>query len=156
MTNSTDLQQRQIALLEQLRKDLAELSASLKSQGRIGEQVVRAVTNLASGLKEHADEHYRWMRLQEQRHEQIMGGLVETIAAPKLNGHAPGAKGAVPVVSEKPARGDVSASIAIGHTRIDISEEHYKLARGHVVRWTLAILGMLASAGATWLAGHVK
>ncbi len=151
--SSTDSQQRQIELLEAIQRDVRELSTSLKAHGRVSESVVRAVTNLGIGLKEHADEHYRWMKLQTQRHDEVMGGLVETIvAAPKKNG----AQGTVSIETTKPARGDVSASITIGESRVEISEQHFKIAKERGLRWALALLGMAASAGATWLAGHIK
>ena len=155
MTNSDESQRRQIELLEALLRGVAELSSSLKAQGRVSEQIVRAVTNLATGLKEHADEHYRWMRLQEQRHDQIMSGLVETIATPR--GSIPvGANGTVHIAATNGERKDVSATIAIGDSRFDISTEHLKIAKATALKWVLALLGMAASAGAAWLAGHVK
>lgn len=157
MTNSIDSQRRQIELLEALRRDVAELAALLKSQGRVGESVVRAMTNLATGLQAHAEEHLRWMRLQEERHEEVVSGLVAAQVVPKTNGtHPPGATGLVPVESGKPERKDASASISIGDTRLDISEAHLKIAKATLLKWVLALIGMAASAGAAWLAGHVK
>lgn len=155
MTNSNDSQQRQVELLEALIRSVSELSTLLKSQGRVGESIVRAVTNLANGLKEHADEHYRWMRLQEQRHDQVMSGLVETIATPRASIPV-GANGTVHISSKNGDRKDVSASIAFGDSRFDISEEHMKIAKATALKWVLALLGMAASAGAAWLAGHAK
>jgi hypothetical protein len=156
VTNSDDLQRRQLELLEALRREVAELAAFLKVQGRVGESVVRAVTNLATGLQAHAEEHLRWMQLQEQRHDEVIAGLVTAQVSPKPNGHALGATGMVPISSQKPDRKDVSASIAIGESRLDISEEHLKIAKATALKWVLALLGMAASAGAAWLAGHVR
>ena len=162
--SSIDLHmQRQTEALEALCKEVItlrkEIAGGQQARGRVDTAIVRAVTNLATGLQEHADEHRRFMELLEQRHEDVMAGLVQANVAPPHRANGSGqlsATGSIPIIPEKPERGDVSASIAIGDSRIDISTEHAKLIKGSVGRWILALLGMAATAATGWLAGHVR
>jgi hypothetical protein len=152
--SASDSQQRQIELLEQIGREVSSLAKLIKDSGRVSESVVRAITNLSAGLKEHADEHYRYMRLEEKRHQAVMGGLVETMTAPPRNG-SNGTSGPIPI-DGRAARKDPSASFSIGESRVEISEQHLKIAKERALRWALALLGMAATGFVTWLAGKFK
>lgn len=147
--------QRQTELLEEMRKTLEGLRADFlnrdSARGRLDESCLRAIKSLSEGLQEHADEHLRWMRMSGERHEALMGGLVDVISTrQKPNG----ATGTVPVIAPtKPTRGDISGSIEVAGARIEgsLTHEHAKAIGMKALRWLIFLLVISAAGAIGWV-----